>query len=372
MNILMLTIGFRPNIGGIETHFDDFLKTAGKKNIKTTVLTYQPIHTSIQAKAVEKEKTHTIYRLPVVRGFFYAFVKKPILEFIYLVPGLFVATPVILFFKKIDVIHAHGLVAGFVGVFWGKVFRKRIIISTHSIYHFPKAGLYRRFAEYIFTSAHVVLCLSEQSVEEIKQLGVPREKVRKFTYWIDLDMFKIADKEKAKKQFGWNKKFVVFFVGRLVSEKGIRELLEAAKNFNKNIHLVIAGSGPMEEEIKKQRGENIEFVGRITNDKLPDYYNGADVLIVPSIHEEGFGRVLLESLACGTPVVAANRGGIREAIDATVGVLIDVSAQNISKTINTLSSNPQKMKRMSLAARPFVEKRYSEKNIDVIINSYLK
>ena len=112
MNILMLTIGFRPNIGGIETHFDDFLKAAGKKKIQTTVLTYQPIHTKIKGKSIEKGKTHIIYRLPIISGFFYTFAHNPILEFLYLVPGLFIATPVVLL-KKIDVIHAHGLIAGY-------------------------------------------------------------------------------------------------------------------------------------------------------------------------------------------------------------------------------------------------------------------
>lgn len=371
MNILMLTIGFRPNIGGIETHFDDFLKAAGKKNIHTTVLTYQPIHTNTKGKTIEKEKKHTIYRLPVISGFFYKFVHNPLLEFLYLVPGLFIAAPFILL-KEINVIHAHGLIAGFVGVFWGKIFHKRVVVSTHSIYHFPKSGLYRTFATYIFSNSDIVLCLSDQSVEEIKNLGVSKERVRKFTYWIDLDTFNIANKEKAKKQLGWDKKFVVFFVGRLVAEKGINELLTGAKGFNKNIQLVIAGGGPLEEKIKQQasKNKNIQFIGRINNEDLPVYYNGADVLIVPSIHEEGFGRVLLEALACGTPVVAANRGGIREAIDTSVGVLIDVSAQTITKTINTLSGNPQKMKKMCLAARPFVERRYSEKNIGVIIKSY--
>lgn len=370
MNILMLTIGFRPNIGGIETHFDDFLKASAKRGFNTTVLTYQPIASSVRGQSIEKEKHWTIYRLPIISGFFYHFVKRPILEFIYLVPGLFLATLILLITKKINVIHAHGLIAGFVGVFWGKLFGKRVIVLTHSMYNFPQAGLYRTFATYIFANADEVLCLSKQSVREIVSLGVPSKKVTNFTYWIDLKKFKPTDKKLAKKKLGWDKDLIVFFVGRLVEEKGVKELLMAAKGFKKNIRLFIAGTGPLEKEIKKRDLKNVKFIGRINNDDLPIYYNGADILIMPSMHEEGFGRVLLESIACETPVVAANRGAIPEAVDETVGMLIEITPQKIAETINHLYEHPDKIKSMAKHARAFVEKRYSEKNVEMILASF--
>ena len=370
MNILMLTIGFRPNVGGIETHFDDFLRAAEKRGLYTTVLTYQPISSHIRGKTIEKEKGWVIYRLPVVSGYFYKLVEKPILEFLYLVPGLFMATPFLLLVKNIDVIHAHGLIAGFVGVIWGKIFHKRVVVSTHSIYHFPSSGIYHKFAKFIFSSAHAVLCLSKQSVEEVIQLGVTKEKVKQFTYWIDLDVFKKIPN--SKKILGWKEKFVVLFVGRLIPEKGVRQLLDASSLWNENITLAIAGVGPLEAEIKKhaKKSRNIKFLGNISNDRLPLYYCAADILIVPSVHEEGFGRVILESLACGTPVVASNRGAIPEALDKSVGVLIHVTPQNIVKIVDDLYKNSKKIQKMSMVTRRFVDKRYSEKNIDTIINCF--
>lgn len=372
MNMLMLTIGFRPNVGGIETHFDDFLKAAAKKAINTTVLTYQPISAKIYGKTIEKGKRWTIYRLPIISGFFYHLVQKPILEFVYLVPGLFLVTPFLLF-KNIDVIHAHGLISGFAGVFWGKIFGKRIIVSTHSIYHFPKSGFYRDFAKYIFSNADAVLCLSDQSVREIKSLGAtPTGGIKKFTYWVDLQKFKPVKKEITKKKLGWEKKFVVLFVGRLISEKGVRELLQAASKWNNNISIAIAGVGPLEDEVKSQMSkvENMIFLGKIDNEKLPIYYNAADVLIVPSTHEEGFGRVLLESLACGTPVIAANRGGIVEAINDKVGFLIKITPENIKKVVEYCYTHQLKLEDKSREARKFAESNFSEKNITEIINSY--
>jgi glycosyltransferase involved in cell wall biosynthesis len=265
------------------------------------------------------------------------------------------------------------LVAGFIGVYWGKAFGKRVVVSTHSLYEFPEKGWYRKFAIGIFERADAVLTLSKQSAKEIESLGIRKDKIKVFTYWVDLDKFLVQkDKKLVKKKVGWKKKFVVFFVGRLVPEKGIPELLDAAKKWNKDIVLAIAGSGPLENHIQssKQKIKNLEFLGRIDQEDLPDYYNEADLVIVPSTHEEGFGRVILEALSCGTPVIGSNRGAIPEAMDNTVGELIDISPENIKKTVEYYHKDKDALVKKAYNARKFAEKRYSEKNIQTILLSY--
>src|SRR6266498_480047 len=164
MNILQLTVHFSPNVGGVETHLTDLIKGLVKKKSNVFVLTYQPLMTQTNWKVLEKGQNYTIFRLPWIPGFFYAFIRNPIVEFLYLTPGLFLITPIVLLLNKSEVIHAHGLIAGFVGVFWGKFFEKKVILSTHSLYHFPASGLYHDFAKWIFENASSVLCLSNQSV----------------------------------------------------------------------------------------------------------------------------------------------------------------------------------------------------------------
>lgn len=371
MKILMLSIGFSPNVGGIETHFDDFLVAARKRGISTTVLTYQPITSKLSAPIFEKRNQVLVVRLPWFRGFFYKLVKNPVFEFLYLVPGLFLFTPIILLLiPDIQVIHAHGLIAGFVGVFWGKLFNKRTIISTHSIYHFPKQGLYKEFARWIFANANFSLGLSQQAVEEIKNLSIDSRKVDKFIYWIDLNCFKPSNKKLVKKKLGWSNKFIVLFVGRLVEVKGVRELLEAIPKIRKPAKVVVIGDGPLGEEVKREAFKNqskLLFLGRVNNSELPNYYNSADVLIVPSTHEEGFGRVILEALACGTPVIGSERGAIPEAMDKTVGRFIDITPDRIARSINELMANKKELNRLSANTRRFAEKCYSEKNIEQII-----
>ncbi len=370
MNILQLTAHFRPNIGGVETHLDDLCKTLTKKGFFVSVLTYQPLQTKANWQIYEKEKNLEILRIPWIPNLFYKLVNLPILEFIYLLPGLFLVTPFFLIMKKINIIHAHGLVAGFVGVFWGKLFGLRVVISTHSIYNFPEKGLYRAFASFIFKNSSFCLGLSKQATDEIASLGVNINKVKNFTYWIDLEKFKkIID---AKKKLGWKEKFIVLFVGRLVPEKGVKLLLESVRSWDKNISLKIIGSGPLESRIKEVSSTlaNIDFIEEVNHDSLPLYYSGSDILIVPSIHEEGFGRVILEALACGTPVIGAKRGAISEAMDETVGKLINVSVENIRETVNYFYIHQKILSKLAKNCRTFAERRYAEKNAETIIRAY--
>ncbi len=368
MRILQLTSHFAPNMGGVETHLTDLVSALTKRRHKVFVLTYRPLTTKTSWKLYEKKVGLEILRIPWFPGFFYKLVSSPILEFLYLLPGLFVITPFVIFLKSIQVIHGHGLVAGAVSVFWGKIFGKKVLVSTHSIYHFPKKSFYRDFVKWIFLNADYLLALSGQSANEISSLGIPREKIGMFTYWINLDKFK--PKENAKEKLGWNGKFVVLFVGRLIEEKGLLELLKAFGKWDEAITLAIAGSGPLEKRVSRIKENNFVYLGKVDQDDLPLYYSAADLLVVPSIHEEGFGRVILESLACGTPVIGSKRGAIPEAMDKTVGELIRITPEKIKEVVEYFYKNSDRLKKLSRNTREFAEKNYSEKNVEEIIKAY--
>lgn len=373
MKILQISAHYYPNLGGVETHLLDLVEALIKRGHSIFVLTYRPLTTkNVKWKIFEQHRKKVILRIPYLPGLFYDLVTSPILEFLYLFPGLFFVLPFVIIFYGPDVIHSHGLIAGTIAAFWGKMLGKRVVISTHSIYNFPEKGVYRNFVKLILSNVSSVICLSRQSVNEVKTLGVPKEKVGLFTYWIDLKKFK--KNKQAKKVLRWNEKFIVFFVGRLIVEKGIVQLLEAAQIWNKNITLIVAGSGPLESYIvgKKTEQYNLVFLGKIDYDHLPLYYSAADLLVVPSMNEEGFGRVILESLACGTPVVGSNKGAIPEAMNSNVGKLIDVSPANIARTIDFFFKNRKLLVKMGINARKFAESNYSERNVDKIINNYIR
>ncbi len=372
MKVLQLTVHLFPNVGGVETHLKDLIDSLIKRNWKVFVLAYQPLSTETHWKIWENFHHLTILRIPWIRGFFEKLVRKPTLEFMYLVPGLFIVTPFIIFFYSPDILHAHGLSAAVAAVIWGKIFRIKTIISLHSLYTFPKKGLYHDFVKLLFENADFILSISEKSNEEVKALGIESGKTGVFTYWVDLDKFKpVAD---AKNKLKWERRFTVLFVGRLVSGKGIDELLESSKLWNKNIKLVIIGSGPMHDQITEfaKSRRNLNFLGKIDQNSLSNYYSGADLVLVPSTSEEGFGRVIIESLACGTPVIASKRGAITEAMDETVGKFIDATPQGIKGAVKYFYNNPKKLLSLSKKGRKFAERRYSEANVKTIIKTYSK
>lgn len=371
MKVLQIALNVLPNVGGLETHLADFTKSLIKRNWKVFFLTYQPLTTITNWKIAERNGEVTFFRIPWIRGFFEKLVRKPLLEFVYLVPGLFIVTPGVIVFFNPSVIHAQGLISAVPALFWGKLFRKKVVVSLHSIYSFPKSGLYREFVKFLLNLSDYILCLSQKSSFEVAALGIKKDKIKVFTYWVDLDRFK--DVSTTSKKSIIKKTFSVVYVGRLVSEKGLRELLKALYLWDKNIKLVIVGTGPLEEEILKASKDlkNLRFAGKVNQEDLPGLYSSADLTIVPSVTEEGFGRVIIESLACSTPVLASSRGAIEEAMDNSVGKTIDITPENIKKWVEYYYRHPEQLKKLARRARTFAVKNYSEKNVEEILKSYL-
>ena len=109
----------------------------------------------------------------------------------------------------------------------------------------------------------------------------------------------------------------------------------------------------------------------IPPDQLPLHYSAADIVIMPSLHEEGLGRVAAGALYCGTPVIASNRGALPEVVNNSVGKIINPSSSEIAKVINYYFLNKQVLRDCALKARVYALSKFSEKNAEKIINTYL-
>lgn len=148
------------------------------------------------------------------------------------------------------------------------------------------------------------------------------------------------DREEVLKGFNINKNYdkVVCFAGRLARNKGVDLLLQAAKEYEKqDVLTLIAGRGDEYKNLKQiveENGlKNIVFLDNQYYDNLRKIYNISNVCIVPS-RQEAFGLVALESIACGTPVVATNQGGIPDFINKDVGILVE--NENVTQIENAI------------------------------------
>lgn len=121
---------------------------------------------------------------------------------------------------------------------------------------------------------------------------------------------------------------IVCFAGKLTYIKGVDTLLQAASRYETdNIATIIAGNGELYEQLNKLADslklKHVYFLGNVNHDTLRELYNISDVSIVPS-RKEAFGLVAIEALACGTPVIGTNQGGIPDFLIPEVGSLIEV------------------------------------------------
>ncbi len=375
--VLLLTPFYEPNIGGVETHLSDLTAYIKKENMrKAYVLTYQPITTKAKGKYFEKDANATIIRIPWFgKNLFHKLEGYPILEFLYITPWLFIWTFTFLLFRgrKIQTVHAQGFNASFIARILRKLFRKKFVASTHAIYSLDPASRMSRWAKWALQPADNILTLSTPSKDELVRIGLRPDNIDVYRYWVDQKIFKPIDKQSAKQKVGWDKKFVVLFVGRFIKIKGIDILLNVARSTSiKELNFAFIGDGPMANNIRKdsEKLDNVLFIGKVDNKDLPLYYNAADIFCIPSKYEEGFGRVILEAISCGTPVVGSNRGGIPEAMDRSVGVLAEPDPEQFKQSIEELYKNKEELRLLTSNCREYATSKFSNENAKLIVSNY--
>lgn len=373
-SVLIITPSFLPEIGGVETRFNDICNELDKRGYPVTVLTYQPIITKAKGLPREKRGNITIERYWWI-GFdlFHKLKPYPLLQALYLCPVLLLKSFIFLLknHSRIDVIHSAGFNAALIGRILKTVFKKRWIVSTHAIYDFQENSLSARLIRWILKKTDVILTLSEPSRKELLKIGVPEEKLINQITWVNQDIFKPLDKESCRKKILHKNKFIVLFVGRLLEIKGIRDLVQTAEE-TPLIDYVFIGTGPLSGLLKEkaEKSRNIYFLSRIENKELPIYYNASDIFIMPSQYKEGLGRVVVEALSCGTPVIASNLGGLAQILDSSVSLMITPTKENIKSAIIYLHEHQEKLTALKNNCRDFALKNFSVDNFGVIINAY--
>ena len=154
----------------------------------------------------------------------------------------------------------------------------------------------------------------------------------------------------------------VLFAGRLVSEKGADVLIRAMEQLP-GIKCKIVGSGSELSNLREQARNmnNVEFMGWQTSEQLWDLYRGARAVVVPSLWYEVFGLVALEAMACGTPVIASDIGGLPEVVqDGVTGRLFPAGdVQALAQCIADLVQHPDQAEQYSQAALDRVKQEHN-------------
>lgn len=220
------------------------------------------------------------------------------------------------------------------------------------------------YERYVFREANHISVATELLARDVKSRAPSAaSKITCIPNFVDCEQFQPIDSEK---------RYDLMYVGTLRHVKNLDALLEAVERTGVTIAMiggiaVDAQGNPIEPEVearlKARFGDldgRIHWLGTISNDDLPAYLNQAKTLILCS-HSEGFGRAIIEALACGIPVIGSNLGGPKSILaHEETGFLCEPDADSIAAAIKTVLSQPRLLERMGRKARQYALDNFSQ------------
>jgi glycosyltransferase involved in cell wall biosynthesis len=242
-----------------------------------------------------------------------------------------------------DLIDGHYIYPdGFAAVLLGRFFHKPVVLSARGsdINQFTKFRSIKPLIKYALRNCNHIISVCDALKQEIVELGVNGHKVTVIQNGVSLDKFYSVDKNDARKKLSIpNHSKIILSVGSLIPRKGFDLLIEAMPKLIRQVDdicLYIIGEGPLRRYLQQKITDlklepYIKFVGEIPNHELRIWYSAADVFCLAS-SREGWPNVIMESLACGTPVVATNVWGTPEILTSpNVGILVERRPESILK-----------------------------------------
>lgn len=250
---------------------------------------------------------------------------------------------------RFDLIDAHYFYPdGVAAVMLGRRLGKPVVITARGtdVNLIPDYGLPRRWICWAAERAAGIVAVSEALRAGLVELGIAGSRIQVLRNGADLDLFAPGDRDLARRELGLDvDAAVVLSVGWLIPRKG-HDLVIHAVAALPDVTLVIVGEGPEAAALKRlaeQLGssDRVRFLGSMPQGRLAAVYNAADVLVLAS-SREGLPNVLLEALACGTPVVATAVWGASEVVAAPVaGRLVEErSPEALGGAIRALLADP--------------------------------
>jgi glycogen synthase len=289
----------------------------------------------------------------------------------------------------VDIIHCHTWYTHLAGCLAKQLSGGRLVLTTHSLEpHRPwkveQLGSAYRASSWVektaYQNADGVIAVSASMREDVHSLyGVPFERIRIIPNGIDLTQYKPTPNPDvlAKYEIDPEKRYVLF-VGRITRQKGIIHLVNAIKDIRPDVQVVLCAGAPDTQEIRLEMENAVEKARRqsaapiiwiaqiVPKDDIIALYTHAAVFVCSSVYEP-FGIINLEAMACETPVVASDVGGIKEVVvPGETGLLVPFApvggtnfepreparfARDLAGAVNRLLGDPKTLRRMGTKAR---------------------
>jgi len=363
----MLSGFFPPEIGGIEMHVYRLSKKLVQRGNKVTVIARYKIGKKPKnmIEYMDGIKIKWIYsskntKLNTITAWFKAFF--------------------MIINERVDVIHAHSIVPiTTVGGIAKLILRKPLVVTIHES-HFIKGmsnPFYRILAKLSLSLTDSIITVSKDRYERAK--GLVNKEIQLIPNSVDVKEFKPYKSNILREEYNIPPNFkIILYVGRLAPVKGviylIRAIPEIAK-INKDIRFILIGEGPEKEQLlkeiqKMEIGNYVIFTGFKPNDQMPNYYNSADLVVLPSLIE-ATSISGLEAMACGKPLVCSSVGGLTEIIkDGYNGFLCkSKDPKDLARAINKALNSD--ISRLGKNSRRLVEEKFTLKKItDKVLEVY--
>lgn len=291
-----------------------------------------------------------------------------------------------------DIVHTHNPKPGIYGRLAARSAHVPVVVNTvHGLYAQPDDAWKKRAFVYglerlAATCSQAELVQNPEDLETLARLGVPRSRLRLLGNGVDLNRFDAsrvneASRQELRAEMGAGPDdVVVAAVGRLVWEKGYRELLRAAEIVSRSLpraHFVVIGPSDPDKpdavsasDIERAEAAGVRFLG-LRHD-VERLYAAMDVYVLAS-HREGFPRSAMEAAASSLPIVATDIRGCRQVVaDGATGRLTPVGqAEPLAAAIAELVADPARRRRMGEAGRRKAEAEFDQQRvIDVTLEVY--
>ncbi|MEN8904550.1 MAG: glycosyltransferase family 4 protein [Clostridiales bacterium] len=383
MKVLMLTWEYPPRIvGGISRVVYNLAHMIGRKDIEIHVITLWELGMYEVEKDGENVYIHRVHTYDIEANDFVDWVHHMNMAFVEY------SIRVINDFGKFDIIHAHDWIVSYAAKTIKHAYTIPLVATIHATEHGRNCGIYSDMQRYIHNKEWWIsyeswnlIVNSEYMKKEIQEIfKVPNNKINVIPNGVNVNKYDNVHLEKGfREKFAKDSEKIVFFVGRLVNEKGVHVLIDAIPkvlHYYENVKFIIAGKGPEFDNLKNKVKwnkveEKVMFTGYVDDHELNKMFKCADISVFPSLYEP-FGIVALEGIVAGTTLVISDTGGLGDIIDHGYDGMKSYTgnSNSFADSILSILYNPDKAEKMKARALKKVNDIYNweiitEKTINV-------